>query len=330
MSILFLCSFYITHTTAQNKQDTQEYAIMTYNVENLFDTNDDEGFNDEDFTPQGKYHWTNKLLRKKVGQIAKVIATANKWNPPVVVGLCEVENDNVLKYLTKGSPLKNLKYNFIHFDSPDPRDIDVALLYRHELFTPITTQVMAATDKTCDYTTRDILYVSGKLANDTIHIFMCHFPSRSKGEAFTEPRRMKAAGIVRHAVDSIWQTNKLAKIIIMGDFNDYPTNRSVTEALKAGAPTESPEQNTLYDLCYPLQQNPNLGSYNFRQEWGMLDHIIISGTLLQKKSKLTTANNNIYIYAPEWILESDGKEGYRPFRTFYGTSYHGGYSDHLP
>ncbi len=323
LSILFLPTL-----SAQSPKALEQYAIMSYNVENLFDTQDDEGTNDGEFTPKGEYRWTNFRLRKKLGQIARVIATANAWNPPAVVGLCEVENDNVLKTLVYGSPLKNLNYRFIHFDSPDPRGIDVALLYRQDYFTPLDARAIPACNNS-EHPTRDILYVSGIAASDTLHCFVCHFPSRLGGEAASEPRRLEAARRLRIGVDSVLSINNEAKIVILGDFNDYPHNRSITEVLRAQTPTATPVSGELYDLCQPLQKSDTIGSHKFQHEWGMLDHIIVSGSLLQEHG-LHTQPQQIKIFSPRWLLEEDGNIGYKPKRTFLGTNYHGGYSDHLP
>lgn len=326
LTILLLLT--VSALTAQKIQE--QYAVMTYNVENLFDTKDDPLTNDEEFTPNGDYHWTYYRLRKKLGQIARVIATSNSWNPPAIVALCEVENDDVLRNLVYGSPLKNLRYNFIHFDSPDPRGIDVALLYRKDRFTPINARAIAASDTARERRTRDILYVSGIIASDTLHIFVCHFPSRLGGEAASEPRRIEAAYRLRATVDSVFSTNAQAKIIIMGDFNDYPYNRSISEILKAQAPHPSPQDGELYDLCAPLQHADTIGSHKFQNQWGMLDHIIVSGSLLNSQTLLTTQAENIRIFSPDWLLEGDDVHSRKPKRTFLGQSYHGGYSDHLP
>lgn len=326
---LLICLLLTMLSVAVHAAPNDTLTVMSYNVENLFDTKHQEPNNDEEYTPQGIRHWTSQRLQLKLANISRVIACANGWNAPAIVGLCEVENDDVLKQLIKVAPLKNLHYRFVHFDSPDVRGIDVALLYQPSRFRLLNARPIPAAPANTEHPTRDILYVSGIAQHDTLHLFVCHFPSRLGGQQQSEPRRIEAARRLRMAVDSVFTLNPEARIIIMGDFNDYPYNSAIVNTLQAIAPSNAILPSQLYDLCAPLQEHTSIGSHKFEGHWGMLDHIIVSGSLLQHSHPLSTTSDTATIFAPDWILESD-KTGQQPFRTYRASTYQAGYSDHLP
>lgn len=316
------------------QSDDQTYFVMSYNVENLFDTQDDSLFNDTEYLPGNLRGWSYKRYQQKLFNISKVIATSCGWNPPILVGLCEIENRHVLNDLTRHAPLKNLDYHIIHYESPDARGVDVALLYRHHLFTPICSRPIAVHfTMTPTQHTRDILYVCGILpAGDTIHIFVNHFPSRLGGELESENRRIDAARVLRHAVDSVQATNQQAKILIMGDFNDYPDNKSILHVLQAEPfyTDTKPQTAHLYNLCYAIHEKGQEGSYKHDGVWGMLDQFIVSGDFLTPGNGTMVDGNSLRIYSPEWLLEPDKIVGYKPFRTYIGYRFNNGFSDHLP
>lgn len=302
--------------------------IMFYNVENYFDVVDDPDKNDNDFLPGGKKHWTSTKLDEKKNAIAKVIAAVGKGEPPAIVGLAEVENDYVLKLLTKYSPLKKWKYKFVHYDSPDPRGIDVALLYdakQFDLISSINIPVKLPSGKT----TRDVLYVSGKTTSgDTLHVFVCHAPSRIGGKNQSEYKRVIAMSVVRQHCDSIFLASPHANIIIMGDFNDTPQDKSMSESLGAIPLVEQYESTQLYNMCYQFLDNPYLGTHKYQSQWSVLDQIIVSGNLLISDA---VKPSSAYIFRAPFLLEDDKRNmDVRPKRTYNGFKYNGGYSDHLP
>ncbi len=316
---------------AQENFDT--LRIVSYNAENFFDCKHDSLKNDNEFLPDGSYHWTPDKYRTKQSHIARVITSIGGWTPPGIVGLLEVENEATLIALTKYSPLKNMQYKYIHKESPDQRGIDVALLYQPRQFKPFHEEFLAIHFPDApESKTRDILYAAGTLHNDdTLHVFMNHFPSRLGGESASEPRRIFVASVLRAKVDSIFAANPKANIVIMGDFNDYPTNTSVNKVLKAVQPDENISTTGLYNLYYRYQLKGDEGSHKYQGEWGMLDQIIVSGNLLSTQNSLFTDKNAAKIYKADFLLEDDDKFlGKRPFRTYIGMKYHGGYSDHLP
>lgn len=307
--------------------------IMFYNVENLFDTEDDSLTNDEEFLPnQGKY-WNYNRYQAKLHHISTVIVSIGGWNPPELIGLCEIENRKVLDDLCKKSELANIGYNIIHKESKDSRGIEVALLYRKKLFQPIKYEaVNVIFPFSPGSNTRDILYVCGQTNNhDTLHIFVNHWPSRWGGQLDSERNRMEVARILRHKVDSIFNILPKAKIIIMGDLNDYPDNKSLTDILKAKRTFDNIIDSDLYNLSANIGQNSDIGSHKHEGVWGVLDQIIVSGSLLNSKKGLSTNKDNAFIYNADFLLTDDENfTGKTNFRTYNGYKYIGGYSDHLP
>ena len=301
---------------------------MFYNVENYFDTKDDPDKNDDDFLPEGKKHWTYSKMEEKRNSIAKVITAVGEGAPVAIVGMCEVENDYVLASLVKYSPLKNCGYKFIHYDSADKRGIDTALLYDPNQFSPISSRPLRK-DFNDGKLTRDVLYVSGKTSfGDTLHVFVCHTPSRIGGKNKSEHYRMAVMSMVRQHTDSIMSINLNANIIIMGDFNDSPIDKSICVALGAQQ-LETPYRNeNLYNMFYQFMKNPFFGTHKYQSQWSILDQIIVSGNLLNSgRLKPESA----YIFKATFLLEADKKNlNVRPKRTYNGLKYNAGYSDHLP
>ena len=201
-----------------------DYRILFYNVENLFDTTHDSLKNDAEFLPQGKKYWTWKKYQDKCSKIGKIIMAVGGWELPEIVGLCEIENKKTLNGILYSTSLKKANYKIIHKESPDHRGIDVALLYQADRFFPIDTAFLELIYTKSNYsTTREILYVKGVThTDDTLHLFVNHWPSRWGGQLESEHKRISAALLLRKKVDSIFINNNKAKIIIMGDFNDYP------------------------------------------------------------------------------------------------------------
>lgn len=332
---LFLCPYFTMY--GQEKKDTLTFRIASYNVENLFDCQHDSLKNDYEFLPDALRHWNYTKYKKKLDNIARVITAVGGWTPPALVALCEVENDSVLHDLTRYSILKEADYRYVITQSPDERGIDVALLYQRDLFKLLSHQDLPV-DKPhkSSRPTRDILHVSGLLLNkDTLDVFVAHFPSRSGGAKISEPYRILAAKRLKEAVDSIYQVRDRAQFLILGDFNDYPNNKSVQHTLKAEAlPAlqDSIQKNRLYHLLAKKANTlKNFGSYKFQGEWGLLDHIIVSGNLIMKDSPLYTNEANADVFSLPFLLTEDKKYGGKqPFRTYYGMKYQKGYSDHLP
>jgi len=314
-------------------QSRGDIRIMTYNTENLFDTADDPITADDDFTPTGRLHWTKEKYHHKLLNIYKVIAGVGGWQPPEIIGLVEIENRQVLNDLLSSTPLSKFKYDIAHYESPDPRGIDVALLFRSDNLTllhqePIYVNFIGQPERK----TRNILFVKLLYRNaDTLCVFVNHWPSRRGGEIETEDLRYEAAKILRQKVNLILKTNPAAKIIIVGDFNDEPSDLSITTYLNAQPVSDQISPNQLYNLSYHMLKTSKTGTHYFRGHWAILDQVIISGGLLTAYHGLSTKPNNIHIFAADFIVQPDPKNlGVKPLPTYSGPKYIGGFSDHLP
>lgn len=324
--MLLLLSFSFA-VCGQNK-----IRIVEYNVENYFDCTDDTLTNDDDFTHRGNRAWTPQRYIKKQMAIAKVIAALSEWQTPALIGLLEVENKKCLDDLLIYGSLKSFDYKYIHFDSPDRRGIDVALVYDERQFKPMKAEPLKVTmDNEPDFTTRDILYVKGVVGRkDTLHVYLCHFPSRWGGAGVSEPKRICAAQTLKQHYDSLCMAHKRPLVLIMGDFNDTPQNRSIYHVLGAQPPQAAVFPNHLYNLMWQVYEKGD-GTHKYQGEWSCLDQFIVSGAMLDPQSALTTSVDKITIFQPSFMLLEDVRYGgVQPFRTYRGWKYEGGYSDHLP
>jgi hypothetical protein len=307
--------------------------VMFYNVENFFDVLDDSLTADDEYTPKGMRAWNNNRYQRKINNISKVVIRVGGWEPPELIGLCEVENRFVLANLVGFSPIKNFGYKVIHRDSPDPRGIDVGLLYLPDKFTPLETQYISIRfpfDQLAR--TRDILYVKGVvLKKDTIHLFVNHWPSRFGGYSATVPKRQYVASVLRQKVDSITQAQPEAKILIMGDFNDEPTDASITEVLKVKNDSLNLVKGDLYNMMTGAGCNWKRGTIKDKEVWICIDQFIVSASMLKNRYGLHTTPHSVKIMDAPFLLQNDDTWfGQKPFRTYFGAKYTGGFSDHLP
>lgn len=305
------------------------FRVMSYNVENLFDLDDDSLTRDEEYLPGGLRGWNYERYRRKLIHIGRVLV-AGGWNPPALVGLCEIESRRAMTDLTLYSPLKNLGYKFIHYESPDARGVDVAMLYQPEFFKPLNHKPLRIDFPHAPSSrTRDILYVNGQLpTGDTLHCFVCHFPSRLGGELESEQNRIFVASVLREEVDSIFRSDTNALVVIMGDFNDYPDNHSMLNVLNAKEYESGEGQ--LVNLMFPLHK-AGKGTHKHAGEWGALDQLIVSRALLSPLSAFRTLPEGATILSLPFLLTDDKQYlGQQPFRTYLGMKYQEGYSDHLP
>lgn len=306
--------------------------IMFYNCENFFDTDDDPLKNDDEFIPDGEKHWTKQRFYTKRAQIAQVITAIGGWTPPDIVGLCEIESHYVMESLVNQSNLRNLGYAYLHKESPDARGIDVALLYQPKRFKPFKVRYIPVNVQKSGRGTRDILMASGTIiSGDTLHVFVNHWPSRWGGQTESDGLRRSVAAIVRANVDSLITINKRANVLIMGDLNDYPNNNSVCIDLRAQTDFTTINESELYNLAYYMQFVKGYGTHKYDGFWGILDQMIISGSLLDGQGNLYTTKDDVHVFNPPFLLEKDEANiGYKPYRTYLGYKYLGGFSDHLP
>ncbi|MFT6802499.1 MAG: hypothetical protein ACJA2N_001687 [Salibacteraceae bacterium] len=300
-----------------------------YNLENLFDTYDDTLKNDESFLPDGDHHWSNYKYYKKSKDLGKTILSVGGWESAEIVGLCEVENLKVIQDLTRKTILKNANYKILHTESPDKRGIDVALLYRPDKISIDTVQYIHVFLGKDQRPTRDILYATVRTSNNAqLHVFVNHWPSRYGGQMKSDPKRKMAAKVVRTYVDSIMTSQPNANILLMGDFNDEPENGSIHDVLNARADSTFNDPTQLYNLMSHIHGNH--GSHKYQGNWGVLDQFMVTQSLFQGKADLKVVEGPL-IFMPPFLMTKETKyPGMKPYRTFIGFKYSGGYSDHLP
>ena len=330
-----LICFSVLLNTAQGQVDSSDLPrnsslrFVFYNVENLFDTSNDPEKRDDDFTPEGKNRWTPGRYETKLQRISKTLIATGGFDAPDMVGICEVENRTVLEDLTKSTALSKYDYGIIHQDSDDSRGIDVAFLYRRDRVSIIDYNYLKIDfgDST-ERPTRDILMLHILLPNsDTLHAFINHWPSRYGGHLATDHKRMAAAKTVRAKVDSLTAANPQAKIAICGDFNDHPQDESIQKGLKA-LPDNGNEEGVLYNLMWSKRLDE--GTHKFAGEWGVLDMFIVSHGLYKTNTSQTKVLS-CRIFNEDFLLVEEGIQlGHKPFRTYQGPKYLGGFADHLP
>lgn len=327
---------FTTSTTAQEKKQYKVNTIAFYNVENLFDYEDDPLTFDDDRTPDGKDHWTEEIYNAKLKNMAQVISEIGSdvtGTSPAIIGVCETENRKVLEDLVNQEPLLQSDYGIIQFDSPDRRGIDVALLYQKKLFSPtnykaVPLYIYDNNDRTKRIFTRDQLVVSGMLDGEKMHFIVNHWPSRSGGEARSRFKREKAAKLNRSIIDSLFSEDPYAKVITMGDLNDDPTNSSVKQYLKAKDDREDVEIKELYNPMEDMYKK-GLGTLAWRDGWNLFDQMIISTELL-KKDYSTYRFYKAGIYNKNYLANPRGRYKGYPYRSFADGGFTGGYSDHFP
>lgn len=330
--LTFILTFSISILFAQNSK-LKISAIGFYNLENLFDTIDAPDIWDEEFTPNGSKIWNTKKYYQKLENMAKVIsrvATDKSKDGLAILGVSEIENRTVLEDLVKQPKLAARRYNIIHFDSNDRRGIDLAILFQSKYFTPKTAKPIPVYlySGTKRVFTRDILYVSGMYQGEMIHIMVNHWPSRRGGEAKTAPWRAAAAAECKKISDSLTTINPMAKIIIMGDLNDNPTNMSVEGVLNARAKIKKVKQGEMFN---PMAQyyRRGIGTTAYRDAWSLFDQIILSyGWIPEDQKGLRFYKAKIYNKA--FLVQKKGYYAGYPKRTFSGNEFLNGYSDHFP
>lgn len=323
----FLFIIYLGRTQAQ--ENTNLLSVAFWNVENLFDTQNDSIVLDDDHTPDGSYHWTNKRYRKKIKQLSSIINQMDQIQKtsPDIIGLCEVENLEVLMDLNE--KIDTNSYEIIHKNSPDRRGIDVALMYNSSKVIiqnyHYRSLKLYDSEQRRKYT-RDQLLVKALALGSTIYILVNHWPSRSGGELRSKPYRRKAAELNLKLIDSIRRIDPDAIVVSMGDFNDNPTSDSFKHTLKTTRFKYLSSYNRLYNPMEILYKK-GLGTLAYRGQWHLFDQFYITDNLLHSHS---LRFYKALVIKPKMMITASGfYKGY-PKRTFSGNTYLGGYSDHYP
>lgn len=320
LSFLIISSYY---TVAQERPIG---TIGFYNLENLFDTVNDPEINDEEYLVEGDRQWNEERYQNKLNNMSRVIA--DMANGPDIVGLCEIENRKVLEDLVQTENLRLKRYQIIHFNSPDYRGIDVGLIYKQGIFTPFDVRTIKFNDPSDpEFKTRDILWVKGLYHKDTLHVVVNHWPSRRGGK---EDKRILAAEILRRSIDSVQNVNPDAKIVLMGDFNDDPSNKSVKKVLMADDKEKKLEKGMMFNAAGSTFKQ-GYGTLYYRGAWNLFDQIIISQSLLEDNAtNYHYIPDSFRVFAADYMQVPKGDDKGAPLRTFSYGVYKNGYSDHYP
>ena len=309
--IITYCSLFIT-----NYASAQSLTMVELNCENLFDCQDDLLKDDQEYLPEATRHWTSKRYWRKLNNIAQELLSCKTDGIPDLVVLCEVENDSVLRDLTRRSLLRQAGYEYLMTCSPDVRGIDVALLYSPFSFSPFTWRSIRVEPLHDMRPTRDILYVAGRtVVDDTLHVFVVHAPSRYGGERHSRPFRLRVADVLTQSVDSLLSVSPHSSIVVVGDFNDYHDSPALRRIYGHGLRNVTKHARGQYGVK---------GTYRYQGDWRSIDHVLVSNVIYNKVE-------SAFIHAPLFLLEDEKfYGGYRPRRTYNGMRYQSGYSDHLP
>ena len=334
LSTFFTLSWvvFLGFETAQ-AQNPARLRFAFYNVENFFDIETDSTRDYNAFTPDGDQHWTLYRFFQKRNNIFKTLVALGQGTAPALVGFCEVENDLVLQEVIYRTPLKSAGYGIVHYESPDRRGIDVGLIYRKEFLRLVTSQpIPVSNPDDSSFLTRDILFAGFETpANDTVFVYINHWPSRYGGQVESMDKRMLAAKTLRQHYDSLLEVLPKAKVIMMGDFNDTPLDPSLVDGLQTKNAGSDYAETDLIQLFFPGNTLGYEGTLKHGHSWQIFDQIIVSPQLYLSEKGTGYCRSSATIFAADFLMENDDRNlGKKLNRTYMGPTYIGGYSDHLP
>ena len=314
------------------------YKVVFYNFENLFDTIDDPGVNDTEFTPEGPKKWNAYKYAKKIGNLERVlfdIASAD-GDFPIVIGVSEVENRSVMEDVIATPKLSKGNYRIVHYDSPDLRGIDVGFYYRPDVFKlEGSAAIPFRMPDMPDFRTRDFVTMWGTIEDEPFFFLVSHWPSRLGGQAASASKRMAAAEQVRAIVDSVQRADPATKVVVMGDLNDDATDDSIVEGLNAKGKIKEVGKGDMFNPFIGLLK-AGYGTLAYRDEWNLFDNIIVSENLATGSTgslKIQPAGNSKFyggIFRRPYMIQKEGQYKGYPLRTFVGNDFQGGFSDHFP
>ena len=332
IAVQFSCSSKksVANTDKEKKVKVEMSSVGFYNVENLFDTIDNENL-DEEYLPGGANKWGTMKYNSKLKRMSYAISQIGLDQTPMglaILGVSEIENRGVLEDLVKQPDIANRSYQIVHYDSPDRRGIDVGLIYNPRLFTVTNSKSYRLYTDDTRFLTRDQLMVSGYLMGEKIHLIVNHWPSRSGGEERSRPKRNAAAGLTRSIVDSLYKVEPKARIIVMGDLNDDPMNESCAVILGAKKNAEDVGPKDLYNVFWKTLEK-GTGTLSYNDQWNLFDQIIISPELINGDKKNLRFWKSEVFYR-NFLIQQEGRYKGTPLRTHGGGVWLDGYSDHLP
>ncbi len=335
--ILFVVlSLLLVAVCGQAQRKYSVYAVGFYNQENLFDTCHDEGKNDSEFLPTGSYRWNGLKYSHKLRNMARALADMGTDVLPgvgcAVIGLSEVENDKVLTDLTAQEPLRARGYKYVHVEGPDKRGIDCAMLYNPALFKVNDTRLIPyVPDESMskDFLTRGFLTVTGELAGEPVTVIVCHWPSRFSGSSYRE----RAAFLVKNIKDSLLTANPDMKVMVMGDMNDDPTNKSMKDILSAKGDIDEVGDGDMYNPWYDILVKQGTGTLSYQGSWNLFDQIVMTPNMINKGGKRDFSTLKYWknqIFRRDYLINNEGRYKGTPKRTHASGIWLDGFSDHLP
>lgn len=315
------------------KQSYKVTCVGFYNLENLFDYWDDPEIRDEEYLPDGEKAWDSTKYHTKLNHMARVISEiGTKYSPDgaAVLGVCELENRGVLEDLVSQPSIKKRNYQIVHFDSPDRRGIDCGLLYQEKYFKLVnaTKYPLHFDSEDGKHFTRDQLVVTGNMDGEEVTFIVAHWPSRWGGQKASEPRRIAAAEVGRGIVDSLFTVNPDAKVIYMGDLNDDPVNKALTDYIRAIGKKSKLKDGDLYNTMWDHYKRGN-GTLAYRDAWNLFDQILVSQSFLNEDATNYVLHQAV-VFRRDWMLQKEGAFAGYPLRTWAAGKWTNGYSDHLP
>lgn len=314
------------------------YKVVFYNFENLFDTINDPGVSDEEFTPDGPKQWNSVKYGKKLANLERVLfdIAAEDKDFPVVIGVSEIENRSVLEDVIAQPKLAHGNYRIVHYDSPDARGVDVAFFYRPDVFKlegskayPFVMPGMP------DFKTRDFVTMWGTIEGEPFFFVVNHWPSRLGGKEASSPKREEAARQVKHIIDSVMAVNPATKAVVMGDLNDDATDKSIVEGLRAKGKIKDVQPGDMFNPFIALLK-AGYGTLAYRDEWNLFDNIVVSENLATGSTgslKIQPVGKSKFyggIFRRPYMIQKEGQYKGYPLRTFVGNDFQGGFSDHFP
>lgn len=331
LAIAFCAGLSAQDNQAQKKK-YQVFGVAFYNLENLFDTINNNGKYDLEFSPRGSRQWDGKKYWSKINNLATAISamtTQTTPNGPAIIGVSEIENRSVLDDLVKAEPIRRWMLQVVHHDSPDRRGVDVGLLYNPRLFKVLdVTNHRLVIPGYAEFRTRDQMCVTGILGGDTVSVIVNHWPSRLGGQERSSYLREAAAELSKQIADSLWIIRPNQGVIIMGDLNDDPQDKSCAVSLGAKRDMKDVGPHQFFNPWWKLLDR-GIGTLAYKGQWNLFDQIIVSGTLLkQNDARLTYSSCKVNNF--DFLFDTEGQRQGYPKRTFASGAWLNGYSDHFP
>lgn len=314
------------------------YKVVFYNLENLFDTINDPDKNDEEYLPKGARKWTTYRYNQKLENMSRVLfdVAAEDKSFPTVIGVSEIENRLVLEDLIAQPSLAKANYRIVHFDSPDRRGVDCAFYYRPDQFKLEGSEAHRVSfPGRPNFLTRDLVAMWGKIGGEPFYFIVTHWPSRLGGKERSQYARDHVAAQCKQICDSVRKVNPATKVVIMGDFNDDATDKSVVEVLGAKADITKLDKNDMYNP-FNLMYKAGYGTLGYRDAWNLFDNIVVSENLATGSTgalKITKKDGAKFygnIFSRPYMFQKEGQFKNYPLRSFVGSNFQNGYSDHLP